>query len=302
MSLLTVILLCRNRPKYATQAIQSILNQTEKSFKFVISDNSTNRDMLGIVKADFPSLEYLSWFPGISQVEHFKELISLVTTPYFVLFHDDDLMEPEYVKYILEQFQSTPLAAAVATNGVTINSKGQRIIKNEVGFKSHKIIETFYDKNRFVLQYLVGDFGGIASFCSYAYNTNLIRGIYPNFLKCRYYFDTIFLSEILERGPIVWINKSLVRVRTHEANLSFYTGVLDYKSFISFLSIENGYRIKQRYVDEYHLTRLYVALERKGKGMPIPVLKFYIMVFPKLMIYSHTFRKRVQRKIIKIVV
>ena len=153
--------------------------------------------MLGIVKADFPSLEYLSWFPGISLAEHFKEVISLVTTPYFVLFHDDDLMEPEYVKYILEQFQSTPLAAAVATNGVTINSKGQRIIKNEVGFKSHKIIETFYDKNRFVLQYLVGDFGGIASFCSYAYNTNLIRGIYPNFLKCRYYFDTIFLTEIL---------------------------------------------------------------------------------------------------------
>ena len=305
MNLLTVVLLCHNRPDFATEAIKSIINQSTSEFNIVISDNSSNRKLNDIVNSDFPLLEYKSLFPGIPAIEHFQKVISSVVTPYFVMFHDDDVMEPEYVITILKQFSATPHAAAVGTNGIMINSVGTQIMSGPTG-NAHVFACTddnsiFREKNKFVLQYLAGDFGGAANFSSYAYNTEIIKGIYPDITKCRYYFDTMFLSQILERGPIIWINEPLVRLRNHDSAISSSSGVLDYKSFISLIPKEFGNEIEQIYIDEYHFANLYVALEKRGRGIPYPALKFFIRIFPKLVISSWTFRRRVLNKLIKLV-
>ena len=113
MSLLTVVLLSHNRPMFATAAIESILDQSEKKFKFWVSDNSSNKELQEIVKDRFPEIEYKSWFPGVSVGEHFKKVLSSISTPYFVMFHDDDLMEPDFARKILEAFKEEPLAAAI---------------------------------------------------------------------------------------------------------------------------------------------------------------------------------------------
>ena len=222
-----------------------------------------------------------------------------------ILTHDDDIMEPEYVRNILKQFSATPHAAAVGTNGIMINSVGTQIMLGPTGntlvFECTDDNSIFREKNKFVLQYLAGDFGGAANFSSYAYNTEIIKGIYPDITKCRYYFDTIFLSQILERGPIIWINEPLVRLRNHDSAITSSRGVLDYKSFINLIPKEFGNEIEQIYIDEYHFTNLYVALEKRGRGIPYPALKFFIGVFPKLVISSWTFRRRILNKLIKLV-
>ena len=305
MNLLTVVLLCHNRPDFAIESIRSIINQSTSEFDIVISDNSSDKKLNDIVSSDFPSLEYKSLFPGIPAIEHFQKVISSVVTPYFVMFHDDDVMEPEYVRSILKQFSATPHAAAVGTNGIMINSVGKRIMLGAAGnphvFTSSNGNKIFCEKNKFLLQYLAGDFGGAANFSSYAYNTKIIKGIYPDITKCRYYFDTIFLSQILERGPIIWVNEPLVRLRNHDSAISSSSGVLDYKSFISLIPKEFGNEIGQIYIDEYHFANLYVALEKRGRGIPYPALKFFICIFPKLVISSWTFRRRVLNKLIKLV-
>lgn len=305
MNLLTVVLLCHNRPGFAVEAIKSILNQSTCSFDLLISDNSSNKQLNDIVNNDFPALAYRSWFPGIPAIEHFRRVISSVDTPYFVMFHDDDVMEIDYVRSILRQFSVTPHAAAVGTNGIMINSDGSRIKTGVTGntnvFAASDQDIIFCDQNKFVLQYLAGDFGGAANFSSYAYNTEVIRGIYPDLSKCRYYFDTIFLTQILQRGPIVWINQPLVRMRNHDTTISSSCGVLDYKSFISYITKEYGNEIKRIYVDEYHFANLYVALEKRGRGIPYPALCYLMRVFPKLVVSSRTFRRRVINKLIQLV-
>ena len=303
MNLLTVVLLCHNRPAYARESIESILNQSIPNFKFIISDNSTNSDVSNLVKNKYPFLEYKSWYPGTSAIDHFRNVISLVSTPYFVMFHDDDIMEPDYVTTILRQFSSNPYAAAVATNGTMINPNGD-LIKNVIGsinvFDSNKDEIIFHHKNKFLAQYLAGDFGGAANFSSYAYNTDLIKGIYPDLSKCRYFFDTIFLTQLLDRGPIIWINKPLVKVRSHESTISSSCGVRDYKSFVSFISKKFGSKIKSIYINEYHFTHLYVSLEKRGRGYPAPVLKYLFLTFPQLFVSSSSFRRRFWNKSINI--
>ena len=134
----------------ARDAIKSILNQTEKNFKFIISDNSSNKELSDLVKSEFSSLEYISWFPGMPAFEHFKKVISLINTKYFVLFHDDDTMESEFVKIILDQFHLTPNVAAVGTNGFLMTSTGQSMGEN-CYFTSRNRIDSINDKHSFNL-------------------------------------------------------------------------------------------------------------------------------------------------------
>jgi glycosyltransferase involved in cell wall biosynthesis len=298
MGLLTVTLLSHDRPHFAVEAIKSILNQTETEFKFVVSDNSSTKELQKIMETDFPSVEYVSWFPGIPAFDHFKEVIALVDTPYFVMFHDDDLMEPNFVKTILEQFRSTPSVAAIGTNASLIDRNSQQIGSQQAFVSRHRV-ESFSDRREFLMRYLVGDLGGVSPFCSYAYNSKLMQGLFPDFSRARNYCDTIFLTEIAERGPIVWINEPLIKVRVHDHNLSHISGVRDYKAFITLVRRDYGQAINQHHLDEYRFLRLFYALKKRGR-LPIAALKFFMLVFPKLLVRSRTFRVRILKKFLQI--
>lgn len=299
MNLLTVVLLCYNRPAFAKEAINSILNQTEKNFNFIISDNSSNKEMYVLAKNEFSSLEYFSWFPGMPAFEHFKKVITLINTKYFVLFHDDDAMEPEYVKTILDQFLLNPKVAAVGTNGFLMTSTGQSM-GEKCYFTSRNRIDLINNKHSLVMKYLVGDLGGVSPFCSYAYNTDLIRGLYPDYSRARNYCDTVFLADILDRGDIIWVNQPLVRIRCHDDNLSYASGVSDYKGFLNLIRTEFGLVFKKRYIDEYRLPHLIVAMQRKGRRLPWSVIKYFICAFPGLIIFSSSFRNKMLKKIVRL--
>jgi GT2 family glycosyltransferase len=304
MIIITIVVLCRNRIEYFKLAIKSIIEQNNQKFKILISDNSTNLEIKNIVEEKFPSIEYISWFPGISLDEHMRRVIDMVNTPYFVMFHDDDLLDKEYLNNILEQFENNPNAAAIGTNGTLIDINGKKIQRNEIGnkyiFNQSKLLVEFNDKKKLAMQYLSGDAGGVAPFSSYAYNKKIISGLYPEMKMGGNYFDTLFLIKILDRGKIIWINKLLVKIRTSHENVSSLSK-LDYKFFINQLKNKNYYAINKIYIDEYRLLRIFNLCEKKKKKLPYPVIKFFIKTMPELIITSKTFRYRLIRKIIKII-
>jgi len=45
MKELTFVLLCHNRPQFAVKSIESIINQSENDFDFIVPDNSTNNEL-----------------------------------------------------------------------------------------------------------------------------------------------------------------------------------------------------------------------------------------------------------------
>jgi glycosyltransferase involved in cell wall biosynthesis len=293
------VLLCHNRPAFAENAIKSILNQSKKDFKLVVSDNSTNKELQELMQTRFPQVEYKSWFPGIPFLDHFKEVILLVDTPYFMMFHDDDSMEPEYVSRISEEFEKMPSAAAIGTNAWLMDGNGD-IIPNQTYYAGQEKTKEITCKSVLLRQYFASDFGGIMPFCSYLYRTEKVKGIFPNH-SMGDNFDTYFLMEALERGPLLWINEPLVKVRRHEENRSHISGVNCYKPFVNLGRDLLGSIIRQVYIDEYRFLRLFFVLKSRKK-FPAPALKFLICVFPKLMLFSRTFRGRIFRKIFSKVV
>jgi glycosyltransferase involved in cell wall biosynthesis len=293
---LTVVLLCRNRPGYAAQTIDSILAQTRKDFRFVLSDNSTDFRMRDLAASRYPQVEYRSWYPGTPLFEHFRNAMALVDTPYFVLFHDDDLMEPRFVEKVLAQFEAHPEAAAVATNGRRVDAEGRDWPGPDL-LTDAAPVTVVTASLELAERHLAVDLGGVAPFCSYVYHRERIRGLCPDFSVCGYYCDTIFLFDVLERGPLVWINEPLMKVRDHGGNVSYACGSRDYKSFITLLRQRFGASIPEHYIDEYRCPRLLVTLKRRGR-MPAAAMKYMARVIPGLMIRSRSFRKRVMRRML----
>lgn len=293
---LTVVLLCHNRPQLAVEAIRSILNQTNKNFRFVVSDNSSNDELQIRLKSEFPNIARLSWFPCVPAFYHINNVIRTIETRYFVMFHDDDLMEPAYVQHILDRFERFPSAAAIGTNAYPIDMKGE-IKGRELWYHGPRGDKHLTDRRDLLAQYLVNDLGGIAPFSSYAYNLPIIRGIFTDFGAGRDYCDTLFLLEIMKRGPIVWIDKPLTRIRIHEGNQSNFCAVREYKIFIAWVRREFRGQVSTIQIDEYRFPRLFLALARRGR-LPSAAFRYFLVAFPRLMIASSSFRMRVVRKLI----
>jgi hypothetical protein len=221
----------------AMVAIESILCQTVNNYKLIISDNSTNKNLYTLIQEKFKEIEYISWFPGITAAEHFMEVRKLIDTRYFVLFHDDDIMEKNYVSEIINKFKEMPNIAAIGTNGYFIDYYGNKNSTKKI-FESSKDNLLIKNSIEILNRYLTDDAGGAAPFSSYAYNTKLIMNVFMDWSMGRAYFDTIFLSEIARENPILWINRPLILVREHDIRISNTCGVRDYKAFVNLVKIK----------------------------------------------------------------
>lgn len=297
MKELTVVLLCHNRPQFVVKTIESIINQSENNFDFIISDNSTNNELQDILKKDFPSIKNIFWNPHHETwIDHFNALMTSIKTKYLVLFHDDDVMNLNYVKSILHAFSLNPSASAIATNGYFINADNQKInnkvIYGDTVFKSDKNFVRFSSKKSILERYLIWDKGGAAPFDSYAYNLSKIKNLGVDFNRGRHYCDTVFVLDVVTKGEIIWINEPLIKVRQHKGQVSEFCDVRDYKSFISTMIKELGGDIDQFSIDEYRFRNLLYNL-RKRRRFPLPAIKFFFRIIPKLFLQSKSFRRRI---------
>ncbi len=296
MAELTVVLMCHNRPLLAVGAIRSILAQSNGNFRFLVSDNSSNHELKKIVDSDFPTLEYISWFPGLPDFfTHFNTMIRKVDTPLVVMFHDDDRLEPDYVKRILELYHEMPYVAGIGTNCFQIDGRGERV-PGDLWFESPNATEVFSDPKGLVLRQLKLDLGRAAPFSNYAYNLNVVKDPTLDLSKGRNYCDVSFLAGILRFGPIIWINEPLASVRVHDSNIGSDSGVRDYKAFLTWIRLEFGNAISRTSVDEYRWPRVYFS-SAKRKRYSFAAIKYLLFAFPRLMVCSRSFRGKIFKKL-----
>ena len=302
MNNLTVVLMSHNRTKFAVEAINSILNQDIKDFNFLISDNSTNNKLQELLNKDFPKIETIFCNPHHKVFfDHFNSVISKIKTKYIVLFHDDDVMQNNYVKRILETFQDFPEASAIATNGSFLEGQyqgGTRIAFDGWSFKCDGKNLVFKDKKLLLKRYLSWDGGGLPPFPSYAYNMSKINDLRADFNRGRLYSDAFFVIDALDKGEIVWINEPLVSIRQHDEQISQGCGVRDYKSTITTIKKEFKGVLNNHYIDEYRFRNLFYRLRMKNH-FPLPAIKFFLQMIPLLFFRSKSFRKRVFFKLFR---
>lgn len=228
---LTIFILCRDRPEFARLSIQSVIEQSCQKFSLIVSDHSTNNAVETMMKQDFPDVRYIRRPVTLKHLEHFNICIEQATADYYCLFHDDDVMHPNFVECMLKFIEANEGAAAYACNAyVETNGK----IEPRLSFLSKNKYEVIDSPQNLAERYFSANQSGIAPNPSYIYSRNLV-GDQFFVVDGGKYADVTLLLDILQRGKILWLNKALMTYRIHGGNLGSAESAPDRLRFLGYL-------------------------------------------------------------------
>jgi GT2 family glycosyltransferase len=257
MKSLTIYILCHNRPDYARQAIQSIMDQTCRTFKLIVSDNSSNDDVERMVKNEFPDTYYIRRLPMLKAAEHFNRCIEEANTDYFCLFHDDDVMSSNYVDAMMQCAHDYPSAIAIGCNANIERFGKLEPRASFCSFRKHEIIPS---PQNLAMRYFSRAQSGIAPFPGYIYNRRLVGSLRLP-LEGGKYADVTWLLSLAIKGSIVWINSSLMTYRMHESNDSNIESPRDRLRFLGFLK-QNRKLFRAGLLEDYRCSFIYKKILR----------------------------------------
>ncbi|MDE3090296.1 MAG: glycosyltransferase family 2 protein [Chloroflexota bacterium] len=125
--MITTVIPTYRRPHLLRRAIQSILNQTYSYFQVCVYDDASGDETSALV-AEFvhndARVKYYCHDKNIGMMANFKYAVESVTTPYFSLLCDDDLLLPTFYQTALACFEQHPNAAFVSTAVLVMDSQG----------------------------------------------------------------------------------------------------------------------------------------------------------------------------------
>jgi glycosyltransferase involved in cell wall biosynthesis len=116
----TVFIPTYNRAEWLGGAIESVLRQTRRDFRLVVSDNASTDGTPEVVAGfDDPRLSYVRLVNHLDLNEHFNLCFERAQTEYLFVLPDDDRMGPELLERTVAALDANPragLAHAQVTN------------------------------------------------------------------------------------------------------------------------------------------------------------------------------------------
>lgn len=185
MESISVFLTAYNRQIFLREAIESVLNQTYKNFKFFIINNGSTDDTEKIIKSYTDKrIIYIKNKKNVYPLKVLDKWFSMADTKYVVWFHDDDIMDKDMLKKEYEILEKNKNCSSVSANAVFIKENGEyfgNVIKTN-------LTENIVFKPMEYIEYAAEGFGDkTLPFPSSMYRTELIldalKEIYINNLS-----------------------------------------------------------------------------------------------------------------------
>lgn len=234
---LTVFILTHNRDDLILETVNSILNQTCHDFNIIVSDNSTNNKTYQILKDNclLTKIIYKKRLIEYSSIDHINICIKENKSKFFMLFHDDDIMQPMLVEQLYYIISNTNYSAVACNSYFLRNGKYTKatffskytdiIIKNE----NDLLIKYYHNR--------------IAPFPAYVYRKSSTLKITSEAGK---YSDVLMIASNLQYGSIFWYHKPLMYYRLHSSQdsslFSYYQQqklIKHYKKNINAILLKN---------------------------------------------------------------
>jgi glycosyltransferase involved in cell wall biosynthesis len=197
MPQITTIIPTFRRSQLLQKAIYSVLNQTYPDFQVCIYDNASNDETEEIVKECMrqdPRVKYHRHAKNIGMMANYAYALKEVSTPYFSLLSDDDLLLPHFYETALKAFQKHPEIAFSACGVKAFDEKGQLVSdptsvwKSTGYFAPQEGIEEMITKPLLPVGVL--------------FQRAVIKEIQPNLSSAiQIRWDTDYLLQIVERHP-----------------------------------------------------------------------------------------------------
>ncbi len=119
-----------NRPDYVRQAVESVRSQTFEDWRIVLSDNASRPEAVAAVRAYVeglrdPRISYWLQPKNIREYGNCEWLFRQCREDYFVILHDDDLLEPAHLATAIGCLDRHPELVSFCSNAKLIDPKGR---------------------------------------------------------------------------------------------------------------------------------------------------------------------------------
>ena len=119
-----------NGAAFVEDAVRSLLAQTERDFRLLISDDRSDDETPAICErlaADDARIRLVRHGRHLGMTGNFAYLLTEATAPYFMWAAQDDLWEPEFLEEALGLLRRDPTALGAMTRIAFVEPSGERI-------------------------------------------------------------------------------------------------------------------------------------------------------------------------------
>ncbi|GAB4366792.1 MAG: hypothetical protein Kow00121_04470 [Elainellaceae cyanobacterium] len=194
---------------YLKLALGSALAQTYPNLEIIVSDNCSTDNTQSLVEsyAD-PRVKYVKQDPQVSANENFNACLNTANGEYFLLLHDDDLIDADFVETCMRQANYRTDYGVIRTGTRRIDANGNTISEN---------------KNRVgglpVSEFFIGWFDKLTSvyLCSTLFNTRKLKEIGGFQSKTQVFQDAVALVKLASKYGRIDVVDVKASYRNHEA-------------------------------------------------------------------------------------
>ncbi len=202
-----ILVLTYNRAAFLRVTLESLLAQKYPASRICVLDNGSTDDTHLVVQS-FASR-------GVEFVRRaqndprgcWPELQAMARGPWTMLFHDDDLLHPNYLSDVAAVLVVEPRATVVVSSMKVHQDPENAAWENVRGTQwtirtARQLAEDLYRGFRM-------------PFCSAVYRTDVLRGLSPRFDVYGKIFDRPFVIDAACAGKAVVMRDAYVKYRTH---------------------------------------------------------------------------------------
>lgn len=237
---LKIVILSHNRPDFIKDCVQSVIDSSQilsKDITFLIevSDNSDIESSKIIIKDNFKQVNFVSRFPVLPPIDHYRTVISEASSNFLVIFHDDDIMENNFLVNLFNLIIQDISIAAVAGNAYYM--RNNRITKSTFLDKKFNLtsIDSLDDLVNYYFRY---DKQRIAPFPSYMYRVDYLKQVNLDNIDIGKHGDVALLIEVLNFGKILWTHDIVMNYRLHGNNDSGVFSFFDNLNLYNYLKYD----------------------------------------------------------------
>ncbi len=237
---LNVYILTYNRAEYLKYSIDSVLAQNYKDFNLYVLDNCSEDDTESLVKSyTDPRLHYIRHEKNIRAIGNHNYAVDHNDAEYFMIFHDDDTMNPEMLGTEVAFLDAHPDVSIVSSISAHIDANGDPCdgyrSATEIMMEKQDLDKIVLGGGDFIRRYLEEDINII--FPSVMYRGSFMKSKGLRFIgEAGPSGDTEMMFRIERNGgKLAILNKPLMNSRMHGDQDSFVSFGIMYEQLFAYL-------------------------------------------------------------------
>lgn len=222
----------KNRPEYVKSTIESALRQSFSDFRIIVSDNRSREDVSAEVnryvdQLNDPRVSYhLQEVDGGEYGQGRYFMSEFDGHEYFMMLHDDDVLEPEQLEYAIARLDEDEELAFFSSSQYLIDKKGNFLDEMTRTYSNYQSRDMFPEgRMESVLDTLLQY--GLFSISGTVFRVSLIRdyGMVDPDCEGLYPFEFNVFLRVAERNlPAYYSPKKLVGYRWHDESMRHTDG------------------------------------------------------------------------------